>query len=294
MIAEKCTHGAGKTAPALLYKEGGSLMSEPCAPLANTGRRSCLIPIRLICPNPDQPRRHFDEMRLMELAASISQHGLLQPVTVREKQSGFELVMGERRLRACKMLGMKYIDAFVLSPDAGDGAILALVENLQREELHFLEEAEAYLAVLETGVTQENLARRLGKSVSSVANKVRLLQLEQPVRKVILDEALTERHARALLRLPKGDVRLRIAQDAADRHLTVRETEERIKKELRVLPQSSAPRRVISLAGDPRLYVNAIRSVVDKIRLMGVDAVLCVDDGEEKVTITVTLPRRCR
>ena len=263
-------------------------MSEPCLPLENTVRQSCLVPIHLVRPNPSQPRKHFDEQKLMELAASIRQYGLLQPVMVCRKEGYYELVMGERRLRACMMLGFRHIDAFVLGQGKMDGAILALVENLQREELHYMEEAEAYAAILQTGVTQETLARRLGKSVSCVANKVRLLQLDT---QVLLDENLTERHARALLRLPKGEARLRIARDAGDRRLSVRETEERIKKELRILPQSPVPRRVISLARDPRLYVNAIRSVVAQMQEIGITCHMDVAETDACVTVTVTLPR---
>lgn len=264
-------------------------MSEEYVHDRRDNRRSCLIPIALIAPNPAQPRKAFDDHALMELAASINQYGLLQPITVSEKEGCFQLIMGERRLRACKMLGYSHIDAFVLSGHDSNFAILALVENLQREELHFLEEAEAYAAILRTGMNQETLARRLGKSVSCVANKVRLLKLGEDVRRVVLEENLTERHARVLLRLPEGEKRLHIAHEAADKRLSVRETEERVQKELRTLPVRPVPRKVISLARDPRLYVNAIRAVVRQMHTAGVDAAFFVEEGEGKVTVTVTL-----
>ncbi|MBR6524770.1 MAG: ParB/RepB/Spo0J family partition protein [Clostridia bacterium] len=264
-------------------------MSEPYAYSERENRKSCLIPIQLIEPNPSQPRKSFDDHSLMELAASINQYGLLQPVTVCEKEGSFQLIMGERRLRACKMLGYTHIDAFVLSGAGANHAILALVENLQREELHFLEEAEAYAAILGTGMNQENLARRLGKSVSCVANKVRLLKLGHDVRRVVLEENLSERHARVLLRLPEGEKRLHMAHEIADRRLSVRETEELVQKELRTLPVQPVPRKVISLARDPRLYVNAIRAVVRQMHTAGVDAGFFVEEAEGKVTVTVTL-----
>ena len=269
-------------------------MSQGIVPFEKAARKSCLIPIAKILPNPDQPRKNFDEIRLLELASSIRQYGLLQPVTVWERADGFELVMGERRLRACKMLGLTHIDAFVLSTGQFDGATLALVENIQREDLHFLEEAEAYAAILRTGVTQEMLSRRLGKSISFIANKVRLNNLEMPVRQVILEENLTERHARALLRVPGGDARLRIARDAGERRLTVRETEECIKKELHKAPKAILPRRVISLARDPRLYVNAIRAVVRQMNEQGMMADIRVEEAPFSVTVTVTLPGKER
>lgn len=267
-------------------------MSVNSALLEREHRKSCLIPIGLIRPNPSQPRKSFDDHSLMELAASINQYGLLQPVTVYEQEGGFGLIMGERRLRACKMLGFSHIDAFVLSGHDGNHALLALVENLQREELHFLEEAQAYAAILQTGMNQETLARRLGKSVSCIANKVRLLKLGEDVRRVVLEENLTERHARVLLRLPEGEQRLRMAHEAADRRLSVRETEEMVQKELKKmekLPVQPIPRKVISLARDPRLYVNAIRAVVRQMHTAGVDAAFFVEEAAGKVTVTVTL-----
>ena len=265
-------------------------MSEECAFAPQGVRQSCLIPIHLIVPNPDQPRKVFDESKLMELASSIRQYGLLQPVTVCDRQGVFQLVMGERRLRACKILGLSHIDAFVLSPDGMESALLALVENLQRENLHFLEEAESYAALLQSGMTQEMLGRRLGKSASCIANKVRLLSLEDEVRQVILEENLTERHARTLLRLPAGPVRLRAAHQTGDRKLTVRETEELVRREMQRLPEPKKGRKVISLARDPRLYVNAIRAVVEQMRISGVTAEMKVDRKQHALEVTVTLP----
>ena len=162
------------------------------------------IPISTIDPNPHQPRQSFDEEALNALAASIRQVGLLQPVAVRAVGiARYELIAGERRLRACEKLGMTHINALVLPATENHSALLALVENLQREDLHYLDEAEGYLEVLRTcAMTQEALAERIGLSQSAVANKLRLLKLDPPVRAALRACGLTERHARALLKLP--------------------------------------------------------------------------------------------
>ena len=245
------------------------------------GRTACTLPMDLICPNPCQPRKEFDEMKLMELASSIRQHGLLQPITVRAAGGGYEIIMGERRFRACQLLGLSRIDAFILPADDGECALLALIENLQREELHYFEEAEAYYSIIARGMPQEALARRLGKSASGVANKLRLLKLEPELRAYIREEGLSERHARALLALPDGAARFRIARQAAGQHLTVRETEVLVQRAQKRLPTPPQGRRVISLVRDQRLYVNAIKSVFRQMRDTGLDAQMeTAEEGE--------------
>lgn len=162
------------------------------------------IPISKIKTNPYQPRKFFSENAIKELARSIREVGLLQPITLRSTASGYELVAGERRLRACKMLGMKEISAIVVpNMRECEAALLAMIENLQREDLHFLEEAEGYQSLMrQHGLTQEELGRRLSKSQSCIANKVRLLRLPRSIKEKIISYQLTERHARALMRLP--------------------------------------------------------------------------------------------
>ncbi len=255
------------------------------------GRQVCWLSMLDITPNPHQPRKEFDEHALMELAASIRQHGLLQPITVRETQQGYEIVMGERRFRACEMLGFTHVDAFVLPIGEGESAVLALVENLQRENLHFFEEAEAYSVLLEQGINQEQLARQLGKSAGGIANKLRLLKLSPELRHYIYETGLSERHARCLLRLPDGMARLRIAQQAGENKLTVRETEGLVNRALARLPVQPPVRRVISLVRDHRLYLNAIQSIVEQMRETGLHVCFDVHEYEDKVDVRVTLPK---
>ena len=173
------------------------------------GRQLMLLPVDSIGANPNQPRRQFDEEGLQELAASIAQAGLIQPLVVRRIAGTYELIAGERRLRACRLLGMREVPCIVQRTTEEASAIFALIENLQRRDLHFIEEAESYRQLLRTyGLTQEALAARLGKSQSFIASKLRLLHLSPAVRRGLHEARLSERHARALLRL--RDARLQL------------------------------------------------------------------------------------
>jgi len=253
------------------------------------GRQICWLPIARVAPNPDQPRKIFDDYALLALAASIRQHGLLQPITVRPRDNGFEIVTGERRYRACCLLGMTHIDAIVLSVTEGESALLALIENAQRENLHYLEEAEAYQRLIDQGMSQEILARRLGKSASAVSNKLRLLKLEPEVRQALLENNLSERHARALLPLPGEAARLRIARQAARDQLSVKEVESLVRKAQRCLPVPPAGRRVISLVRDYRLYANAVKSVVKQMQDTGIPAQMEVQEGEGWIDMRIRM-----
>ena len=230
----------------------------------SAGRQLCWLPLDTITPNRMQPRQEFDTLEIMELAASIRQSGLLQPVTVRPCAAGYELIMGERRLRACKLLGHTHIEAFVLPADDAESALLALVENVQRQDLHFFEEAQAY---------------------------DRLLRLEPEVREAIMEHGLSERHARALLPLPGKEARLRIVTRAGVEKLSVQKTEQLVARALERLPVPAPPRRVISLARDPRLYLNAIRGIVDQMRDTGLAAEYQVNEFDSAVEVRVVVQK---
>lgn len=257
-----------------------------------SGRQVCWLPMAAISANPQQPRKEFNDFSLMELASSIRQFGLLQPITVRAVADGYEIVMGERRFRACQILGFTHIDAFVLPATDGESALLALIENLQRENLHYFEEAEAYADLLKQGMNQEALARRLGKSASGVANKLRLLKLEPDLRRLLFEEGLSERHARALLSLPDAAARLRIARQAASQRLTVRETEALVQRALKRLPVPPPTRRVISLVRDHRLYLNAIKSVVAQMKETGMEADLQMNESDNWIEVRIRMPKQ--
>ena len=253
--------------------------------IRTAGRQLCWLALSSIRPNAQQPRQEFDEFALLELAASIKENGLLQPITVRPCEDGYELIMGER------MLGHTHIEAFILPADDEESALLALVENMQRRNLHFFEEAQAYARLCEKGMTQEMLSRMLGKSAGAVNNRLRLLKLESSVRALIMENNLSERHARALLPLPGEAARLRICQQAAMQKLSVQKTEELVARALERLPLPSPSRKVISLVRDHRLYINAIRGIVDQLRDTGLDAKCEVNEYDSAVEIRVVMPR---
>lgn len=189
------------------------------------------IPLGRIRPNPQQPRRSFDEEDLAELAASIRSCGILQPLTVRRAGEGYELVAGERRLRAARIAGLREVPCLVAQVGEEDSALLALMENLQRRDLDCWEEAQAIARLISRyGLSQEEAARRLGRAQPTVANKLRLLRLPEDVRALLRENGLTERHARALLRLQDPEVQRRAAGDMVRRGMNVAQAEAYVEK----------------------------------------------------------------
>ena len=214
------------------------------------------IPLDRILANPFQPRRRFDKQELEELAASIKNYGLLQPILVRPKGNfWYEIIAGERRVRAFRLLDRKKIPALVRDLSDEDMGLFALLENLQRQDLSFWEEAEGYARLLEEfNLTQEELAQRLGKSQSTIANKLRLLRLPDSIRHNISREIFTERHARALLRLPEQEIQEQVAEKIAADGLTVQATEQLIATMLGEVRPKEKKSRVIRVYKDIRLF----------------------------------------
>jgi len=252
------------------------------------------IPVGKVLHNPYQPRRTFGVPELDELAESIRQHGILQPLLVRPFGQGFELVAGERRLRAAKMVGLKTVPALVRVLSDGEVAMISLVENLQRENLSFFEEAQGYARLTgEFGLTQEELARRVGKSQPSIANKLRLLKLEPEVQARVGEAGLSERHARALLSLPGTAERLAVIQEARRAELTVKETEDLIARLLGAggTPTLAARRRVVRVFKDVRIFLNSFRQAVALLRKAGVMAELEEHDAGDRIEVRVNIPK---
>jgi len=243
-----------------------------------------------IDPNPRQPRRCFPQASIDSLAASIRRYGLLSPMLVKRTASGrYELIAGERRLRALRQLGCEAADSLVL-PDSGqDTALMALAENLHREPLGYFEEAEAYRAWMEEhGLAQEELAARLMRSPSAVANKLRLLKLPGTVREELQRAGLSERHARALLRLSGEERQLAAARQAAADRLSVRQLETLVE---RMLTEPLSVPAVKSLCRDHRLFVNAINSTVRTLQKSNAAVTSRVVEREREVDVIVTIPR---
>lgn len=252
------------------------------------------IPISKIKTNPYQPRKFFSENAIKELARSIREVGLLQPITLRSTASGYELVAGERRLGACKMLGMKEISAIVVpNMRECEAALLAMIENLQREDLHFLEEAEGYQSLMrQHGLTQEELGRRLSKSQSCIANKVRLLRLPRSIKEKIISYQLTERHARALMRLPDESLQNKIADRAGREGLSVMATENLVEQELaRIYVSEDDTQRKVRCHLGHTIYLNSIRHTIEKIRGCGAEIDVVREDKPDKVVLTIEIPK---
>ncbi len=261
-------------------------------------KKMTMIPIDLIRPNPYQPRRKFDQSSMDELCQSIQQYGVIQPINVRKiSNTHYELVAGERRLRAIAMAGQKEIPAIIVDIGEDDSAILALIENLQREDLGYMEEAEGYRNLIkEHGLTQEELAQKIGKSQSTIANKIRLLRLSPMVKKMLADNNLTERHARALLKIEDEQLQLKVLQKVCDRGLNVRKTEELVQRALdkycNNVKSDENKGHVTKSIKDIRIFVNTIRQAIDTMKKSGVNARAAQIDRGEYLEFIVRIPKR--
>lgn len=248
------------------------------------------IPIEEIKPSRYQPRIRFDEEALDELTESIKTNGLITPITVRQMDDHYEIIAGERRWRACTKAGMESIPAYILSPDENQAAQMALVENIQREDLTAVEEAKSYVQIMrQTGMTQEQVAASVGKSQSAVANKIRLLNLPQEIQQAVLDKKISERHARALLSLPV-EKQVSAYHYIADRGLNVRQTEAYV--ESLCGPQKVHKRqKTKGFTRNTQIGINSVNKCVDMIRKMGIDVVTETEETLTDVRIIVRFPK---
>ena len=259
-------------------------------------RKERVLTLRVedIRPNPHQPRQTFDDEGLRELASSIRRHGILQPLTVRSAGGGkWELVAGERRLRAAKLAGLEKVPCIRREADDRESALLALVENLQRRDLHYLEEAAAIAAYIrQTGITQEEAAAQLGRSPSALANKLRLLRLSPACRELLVRNALTERHARCLLRLEDEEERLAALRHIADKQLNVAQAEQYIDQRLAQLQSTPPKRRRTFILKDVRLFLNSLDRGLRMVREAGVDARTERQETDDAILLTIRIPKQ--
>lgn len=249
-----------------------------------------------IRPNPYQPRKYFDSVQLEELSKSLQMHGMIQPVIVRKKKDRYELVAGERRWRAAQMIGLETIPAIVKTLDDKDMAEVALIENLQREDLNYFEEAEGYKKLTEEfKLTQEEIAKSVGKSQSTIANKLRLLKLDKEVKDNINAEIITERHARALLKLPDKELQLQVLKEIYECELNVRETELRVEMHLqgeKELKTQDKRKKIIRIFKDIRIYLNAIKSTVAAIEKAGLDVEMKEVDHNDYIQVIIQIGKK--
>jgi len=253
------------------------------------------IPIKHIKPNPYQPRKSFNKRALEELSQSIKTYGVLQPISVRKlSEESYELVAGERRLRASEIAEIETIPAIIINLKDQDSAVLALIENLQREDLNYIEEAEGYNNLIhDHSFTQQELAEKLGKNQSTIANKLRLLRLSPEIKKKLVESGLTERHARALLKLPDEELQLSVLNKIIEKDLTVKKTEKLISDILEDFTKEEEPKSKQNIKGliNFRIYLNTIKNAYNAIRESGVAAEFEQRDKGEFVEVVVKIPK---
>lgn len=254
------------------------------------------IPIKSIRPNPYQPRRDFNRRALEELSQSIKTYGLIQPISVRRLcDENYELVAGERRLRASEIADLDEIPAIIVNYKDQDSAMVALIENLQREDLSFIEEAEGYFNLInDHGFTQQELAQKLGKSQSTIANKLRILKLPEDIKKTLVQNNLTERHARALLRLPDEKLKMMVAEKIVKDDLTVKKTEKIIENILDDLTKDDEEKHSQNIKGliNIKIYVNTLKSAFKAIKDNCTNAKYSEKDMGDYVEVVVQIPKR--
>ena len=270
--------------------------------------RVTLIAPDMISPNPDQPRQYFDPQGLTELADSIRIHGILQPLTVRRRAGGrFELVAGERRLRAAILCGLSEVPCLIMDITRESSCILSLIENLQRRDLDFLEEAQALERLISIyGLSQEEAAIKVGKSQSAVANKLRLLRLSSDVLELLRKNGGTERHARALLRLPDEDSQLTAAQIIVEQNFNVARTEQYVADYLEALYAPPAlpaaeivpktkdkptGKRTSYLIRDVRFFLNTVNHALSMMQSAGIKAECDQVDESDTIFLTIRIPK---
>ena len=262
-------------------------------------RRGGILSIRVddISPSPVQPRKRFDDGELQELSESIRSYGILNPLTVRLRCGQYELVAGERRLRAAKLAGLTEVPCILLDVDMQDAGLLALVENLQRKDLDFLEEAEGLQRLIRMfGMSQEEAAKRIGKSQSAVANKLRLLKLPGDVLDALRQHGLSERHGRALLRLPDAAAQRAALAVILENDLTVAATDAYIDAllapgEEEPPPPEKKERRRTFVLKDVRVFLNTLSRSVDLMKQGGIGADMRREETEDALILTVTIPK---
>jgi ParB family chromosome partitioning protein len=252
------------------------------------------VPLNLISPSPYQSRTIFNEKELEDLAASIKEHGILQPLILRKKGESYELVAGERRLRAARMVGLKEVPCIIRHFSDEDVAVLGLIENLQRSDLHYLEEANGYEKVLEKfNLTQQELADKIGKSQSTLANKLRLLKLSKTVQDIIVENEISERHARALLSLDSEELQLKVVEEIINKNLTVQASE----KIIAVLNSTTKDesihkgKNIVKIFKDLRLFLNSMKFIVDELRGTGTDVIMEEFDEKDHYEVRIRIAK---
>ena len=255
------------------------------------------LPITTIKPNPYQPRRNFDQKALEELSQSIKSYGIIQPISVRQlSNDSYELVAGERRLRASELADLDKIPVIIVDFRDKESAMMALIENLQREDLNFIEEAEGYHNLIKDhDFTQQELAEKIGKSQSTIANKIRLLKLPSDIQKILIEEKLTERHGRVLLKLPDDKLKHAVLEEVLNNDLNVKNTELIVEDILNDLmgedDEEEEPQQNVKSLINVRIYLNTLKKAYKAIKEFGIDANYKEVDKENHVELVIKIPK---
>ncbi len=253
------------------------------------------IPIQSIRPNPYQPRRSFNQLALEELSQSIKIFGIIQPISVRKlSKETYELIAGERRLRASELAELINIPAIVLEYKDKESAMIAMIENLQREDLNFIEEAEGYNnLIIDHKFTQKELAEKIGKSQSTIANKIRLLKLPTEIKRALVTEGLTERHGRAILKLPDDDLKLMVLEKSIKNNLNVNSTEMLVEDILKKMRNNEeVPNQSVKSLINVRIYLNTIKKAYKAIVDYGINADYSEVDKGDYVEVSIKIPKK--
>lgn len=256
-----------------------------------TGGSILLVPTDEIIPNPNQPRKVFNQNQLDALADSIRNNGIIQPLVVRKNNNDeYELISGERRLRAAVKVGLETVPCVLMSVSDNDSALFAIIENIQRDNLNYFEEAESISRLVnDYSMTQEEISKRLGKSQSYLSNKLRLLRLSDELRSVILENSLSERHARALLRLDSDIDRLKALLEIIEKNMNVSETDKYIDSIVTPVKQKSRPK--FRKLKDIKLFINTINHAVDTMRNAGIKAVSEENETSDYIEYVIRIPK---
>lgn len=257
------------------------------------------LPVDAIYPSTVQPRKRFEQEALAELSESIAQYGVLNPLTVRRRGTSYELIAGERRLRAATLAGLREVPCIVVDANMEDASLIALVENLQRRDLDFVEEAEGIAQLISLfGMSQEEAARRLGKSQPSIANKLRLLRLPKDVLDTLRDDNLTERHGRALLRLPGEGAQRAALHEMVAQRMNVSAAEAYVEELLAAPPvvetseELQSRRRTMFVLKDVRVFLNTLAHGLDMMKQGGIDADLQKHETDTELVLTISIPKQ--
>ena len=250
------------------------------------------LPISKIVPNKYQPRNIFNDEKILELSESIREHGVIQPIVVRKFKDGYEIIAGERRYRASKLIGLEKVPAIIRDYDDKKSASIAIVENIQREDLTAIEEAIAYKQLIDLhGITQAALAKQMGKSQSTVANKIRLLNLSEAVQQAVLERTITERHARALLIIKDQELQLQLLEKVIEKDLNVSETEKLIEETLNPVQKPVKPKTIARIPRDYRIAMNTFKQAIMMVEKTGMRIDHETEELEDSYVIKISLPK---